>query len=212
MKKLPDISWTMLLLYNLHMDGVPNDPEVLSAISTPSVNSQVIRPEDMPHHGVDFEDVIAPESIEEAGLLMREMQDRIFAFSSHAQTAAMNAGNYELAEAIAERWTEFSQRMEGNKTFHSYDTFVMGARDAMEAYKDVIGDIHRMLLEDPNSMHELRYDSEGMASLGRARAGVAFYVNNQMDSLIDAVEVDLQNAGLVRDANLTTAPATGFNI
>lgn len=211
---ISDIIFNTLMLYNLHASGVPNDPDLLANIAASGVNARTISPEELPHKDVTFDDVIAPESIEEAGYLMLEIEDRIFDFSISAQQAAMDAGNFELAEEIDRRWSEFSRDMEDNQIFSKAETFVLGAREAMTSYEDVVRDIHKMLLSDPVSIHELRHGSggEGITNLGRAKAGIAHYSQGQFDGLIDAVEGDLEREGLIRDASVEPAIINEFPV
>ena len=195
------------------MDGVPNDPAILANIAATNEHAQLIHPDNLPDN-ITFDDVIAPESLSEAGDLMMEIEDRILAFYVSAHEAALDAGNFDLADKIDQRFAEFDQAMANNKTFNSSDTFVSGAREAMAEYGDIVGDMHQLLLSDPQAIHELRHGSEGdgITNLGRAKGAIAVYSNQQFDSLVDAVEGDLEAAGLVQEAAYSPQVKTSFDM
>lgn len=148
-----------------------------------------------------FEDVISPESLDEAYAVMVDTEQRICNMNIAMQVAALNAGNPDLAEKIAQRWMEFSQEMEKNPVFSNSESFVSGGRDAVKAYESVMSDMMGLANQDPQTRGQITNNPEIMTEFLRGRAGV-FHGARQMNSLFDAVEKDLESAGLVREAAL----------
>lgn len=153
-----------------------------------------------------FDEVISPYSLESVGNTMMDIEERIGNMSISLQTAALNAGNQELADKIAQRWQEFSKEMEGNNTFKAPEIFVSGARSAMSSYQQVIKDISDMAMGDYSTRRELIQNPELSIDVVRAKAGL-FNGTREVNSVLTAVEGDLKAAGLIKEAGLNeTSP------